>query len=170
MDDPHTESQLLREIWLELNALCFASALTEPNSIGWIDFSKEGDIKEEFGYYFTRLNGIALSHRFQYAEDQHLQCLQLSSDPTLTVQKKKEALIKFNAYEIVYLLMVHEMIHQAAHQAGDSHANHGESFLKHASGAATALGIPAPTLDEAPQWPDIRNYLALEFNAGNIRF
>lgn len=168
MSDVHTTSNFLRDIWQEINRICFGSKLTEPSTIGWIDISAEAGLTEEFGYYFFKQNGIALSHRFQYAEVQDVICKKVSSDPMLSLEQKQEELCKFNAYEIVYLLMVHEMIHQASHQAGESATSHGEPFLKHAKGVAEALEIAEPTAANASQWPSIAYFLELEIQSGHV--
>lgn len=168
MHDSHVSSDYLREIWRELNTSCFSSRLVEPSSIGWIDLSREPDLTEEFGYYFPHQNGIALSHRFKYAEAQHTACEKLATDPSLSMEQRKAELEKFNAGDIVYRLMIHEMIHQSAHQSGESASSHGATFLKHAQGVAAALDIPVPTSQDAHQWPSIQHFLALEVAAGHV--
>jgi hypothetical protein len=169
MDDPHTESQLLRQIWHDLNSACFGSSLVEPEHIGWIDFSTEPDIEEDFGYFFAKTNSIAISHRFQYFEDQELECKRLASDSTLSRQEKLLELKKFNAVEIVLRLVAHEMVHQAAHQAGKSLAQHDETFIQHASGVANYFEIPGPTLADADQWPNFQYFLIQEVKTGHIQ-
>lgn len=169
MDDAHTESELLRCMWRYLNQECFDSSLSEPKSIGWLDLSGQQDLREEFGYYFPRLNGIALSQRFKYAELQDAECKKIAANQTLSVQERTAAMLTFNAKEIVLRLLAHEMVHQSSHQAGDSAVSHGESFLKHAEQVAKGLDIAAPTLSDAHHWPDIQHFLRLETEAGHLK-
>lgn len=169
MKDQHTESQYLREIWRELNQNCFNSALREPNNIGWLDLSGEEDLEQNNGYYFPNYESISLSHRFQYAEEQAQKCEEIGADQKLSPAEKIESINKYQAIEIIYRILAHEMVHQAAHQAGESPSSHEGVFTKHAKGVVDYFNIPDPKGKDAEIWPDIRPILVSEINAGNIK-
>src|SRR5271170_2827277 len=57
-------SDLLQDMWKDINHACFESKLSPPASIGWIDFSSEPGMDEPYGIFLVTQNSIGISRRF----------------------------------------------------------------------------------------------------------
>jgi hypothetical protein len=170
MTDVFESSPLLLEIWGDINTQCFGGSLHPPASIGWVDLSDHPGLGEPFGMYLASHGSIGISHRFKHLEAKNAELKALCSTLGVTADEKLAAVEKAKEiYEIAYRLVLHEVVHQATHQAGGSASTHGAAFIQQAQRAASALGVPAPTQENADHWPDILTLIAKDRELFNGR-
>ncbi|SOC89928.1 hypothetical protein SAMN05421890_4917 [Ensifer adhaerens] len=133
---------ILRSMWDDINAACFAGELTPPADISWQETGGENGIGAH-GVYLPKPNAIAIDERFR---------------PDIAAVKAKDPK-EIGKLEIVYRLVIHEMIHQALHQRNaPTPGGHGASFCSEAERvakllAASGIEVVTPTLDNAKYWP-----------------
>ena len=146
-------SNLLNEIWEQINQNIFKKKLDHLSAIGW-HHNAENDDHGHFGIYSHTTNAMSFSSRFYTLEEKLQECKNIGADLKLNRDDKVEKLSAYAPYlDIAYGLVAHEMAHQAVCQFSAPSYEHGTEFIKWANVIARESDLPAATEENAAFWP-----------------
>ena len=85
-------SELLMDIWEEINETVFESRLPRPADIGWQDLSDEPEAEGLYGAFSANLNVIGITRELRRVEELAADNRKLVSDKSLTVSEMESSM------------------------------------------------------------------------------
>lgn len=161
------DSDLLMEIWEEINESAFENKLRRPAAIGWQDISDEPEADGVYGTFGANPIVIGITRELRRVEELVANYRCIGSEKSKPIPEIDSRMDNDNFVELfsaVRGLVAHEVAHQAAYTFDRSQPmSHGTSFVINARKIADSLeGLP-PVVDEAAEnWPFVHHVVVKE--------